>query len=190
MKEYILKEMRKELERIKKWYERYQNDVKMVRELETSPDVIMYLRLIKKYNGQITETTFDIDEEIRKIYVENINQIHPESTNGIYICLGTYKWFRDSSYPYDYYHMLTDLDDKDACIRKYYDIEQAEVKEVSIDEYLEFEKRNYILNIGEEKGIYMHHKIQEEFFKLAITESQDVAVKSIIKKYGRSNSNE
>ena len=190
MKEYILKEMRKELERVKKWYERYQNDVKMIRELENSPDVIMYLKLTKKYNSKITDITFDIDKEIRSIYIENISQIHPESTNGIYVCLGTYKWCRASSYPYDYYDMLTTLDDKDAYIRKYYDIEQAEVKDISIDEYLKFESRNYILNVEEKEGIYMHHKIQEEFFKLAITESQDIAVKTIIKKYGRSNSNE
>ncbi len=190
MKEKILIEMREELKSAKRDNEQYNRDAARLKELKKDEKVQEYLKLVSHYGKDDIEAhQFDEKDTIDTIYHYAMRKIHKESTNGIYVYLGTYRYIDLSEYD-DGVDELVRREDKRAYKREYLNLEQREIVSVSIEECDDFETKNIILYLSDDEEYYKNDakdnakRIQMEFATIAIKESQEEAVKKIIKRYG------
>lgn len=190
MKEKILIEMREELKSAKRDNEQYNREAARLKELKKDEKVQEYLKLVSHYGKDDIEAhQFDEKDTIDTIYYYAMRKIHKESTNGIYVYLGTYRYIDLSEYD-DGVDELVRREDKRAYKREYLNLEQRETISIPIEECDEFESENTILYTSDGKEYYVNDakdnakRIQMEFATIAIKESQERAVKQIIKRYG------
>lgn len=190
MKEKILIEMREELKSAKRDNEQYNRDAARLKELKKDEKVQEYLRLVTHYGKDDIETQeFDEKDTIDTIYYYAMRKIHKKSTNDIYVYLGTYRYVDLSEYD-DGFDESVKRNDKRAYKREYLNLEQRETISIPIEECDEFESENTILYTSDGKEYYVNDakdnakRIQMEFATIAIKESQEKAVKQIIKRYG------
>ena len=169
MNQEILSKMKTEFAHQRHCIDEHNEKVKRIKELEKDLSVKEYLALtgIKKEKySYIRKSNEKVVSEIYGKYLPEIDE-----TNGLYFYLGTYK-----------NHRRVKFDNKKADYRRYFDIEGVEPIIVDRKDFLSFEKENTILST------YYHSRadynyIQNEFFTEAITNSEEAAVKKLIKKY-------
>lgn len=190
MKEKILIEMREELKSAKRDNEQYNREAARLKELKKDEKVQEYLRLVTHYGkDDIEAQEFDEKDTIDTIYYYAMRKIHKESTNGIYVYLGTYRYIDLSEYD-DGVDELVRREDKRAYKREYLNLEQRETISIPIEECDDFESENIILYLSDDEEYYKNDakdnakRIQMEFATIAIKESQERAVKQMIKRYG------
>lgn len=190
MKEKILIEMREELKSAKRDNEQYNREAARLKELKKDEKVQEYLKLVSHYGKDDIEAhQFDEKDTIDTIYYYAMRKIHKESTNGIYVYLGTYRYIDLSEYD-DYFDELVRREDKRAYKREYLNLEQRETISIPIEECDDFESENIILYLSDDEEYYKNDakdnakRIQMEFATIAIKESQERAVKQMIKRYG------
>jgi len=190
MKEKILIEMREELKSAKRDNEQYNREAARLKELKKDEKVQEYLKLVSHYGKDDIEAhQFDEKDTIDTIYYYAMRKIHKESTNGIYVYLGTYRYIDLSEYD-DGIDELVRREDKRAYKREYLNLEQRETISIPIEECDDFESENIILYLSDDEEYYKNDakdnakRIQMEFATIAIKESQEKAVKQMIKRYG------
>ena len=110
------------------------------------------------------------DIKISTLIYNHLNEINEEDTNKIYVYCGAITGGDNVD--------VVDIDNPNVKNVLYWNIEQLNMKKVSIEEYKNFEKDNIIV-YGE------HHKIMLNFFKEAIKTNQENATKLIKKIYKR-----
>ena len=189
MKEEIVIRMKEELksgETIKKDSSR----IKRIKELEKNEIVKEYLKLLSIYGAMPKEISYNDENAIDSTIDDALSLIDKDSTNGIYVYLGTFEYIDLSEFA-DGVDEVVKRNDKNAYKRKYFNIEREEVTEVPIALCNKFEKENRILYLGDSWDYYFSDaiddakRIQREFFKSVIDYDQEKAVKTILKKYNR-----
>ena len=133
-----------------------------IRRLESTNEVKEYLMLRKLNNIDSREYKYDEEKQVlsfiqRRFLTEN------DETNNIY-------YENDFVYPYE--------NDEIKCL--YTDIENQKIVFVPEKDIEEFERTHTILET--EEGYF---KVSVEFYRDAINNGQEEAVKNIIKKYGK-----
>lgn len=180
---------RKELNDLKKLLELERNRRLRINELLESKDVIEFLRL-----KGIDESRVDIDE--CQILEEILKTFKITSTNGIYVCVGTY--YIDCRICYeetDYYVKEVDFDSKYRDYRIYKDIENGSTKKAYFESprythpivlATNFENDNIVLNphnTNEERNGY--YEVKNMFFTSAIKSGQAKAKRLVLGKFNR-----
>lgn len=188
MKEKMLMQLREELKKSLKSQEEYNRKVDRILLLQQSPDVCEYLQLTSTPSKKFSHSEKTQEQMIRDIY--KWRKIDRSETNGIFVYIGAY--IERCSEDNDYYKCITEDDDPNALWKDYWDIELEEKIEVPIDRCDDFEKNNFVIRLPKKcanriaEQFYReetHKIIQNEFFKDAILNSQEEAVRHVLKKY-------
>lgn len=164
--------------------------IKKIKELEKNEIVKEYLKLLSMYGAMPKKISYSQENVIDSIIDNALSLIDKDSTNRIYVYLGTYKYIDLSEFD-DGVDEVVKRDDKSAYKREYFNIERKEVTEVPIALCDKFEKENIILYLKDSWEYYFSDakddakRIQREFFKTVIDYDQEKAVKTIIKKYNK-----
>lgn len=185
MKEDILNQIRNELNIKKGINERYNDKLKRIKELEKDSNVKEYISLIglSNYNKEFIN---DSDNEIiRYIYTKYICKIMENTTNKIYVYLGTFKYSNEFDGVHSYSDIRIDYNDKNADYRLYQDIELLYSKKVAIKDCNLFEKNNIVINPHSYYKMSEYYKIQREFFINSVKDSQENAKTIVLKKYSK-----
>lgn len=185
MKEDILNQIRNELNIKKEINERYNNKLKRIKELEKDNNVKEYISLVGLSNCNKEFINDSDDEIINYIYTKYIYKIDENSTNKIYVYLGTFKYSNEFDVVHSYSDIRTDDNDKKANYRLYQDIELDFIKQVNIDDCKLFEENNIIINPDSYYKMREYYKIRREFFVNSVKENQDTAIKKVLKKYSK-----
>ncbi len=133
-----------------------------IRRLESTNEVKEYLMLRKLNNIDSREYKYDEEKQVLR-FIQRRFLTENDETNNIY-------YENDFVYPYE--------DDGIKCL--YTDIENQKLVFVSEKDIEEFERTHTILET--EEGYF---KVSVEFYRDAINNGQEEAVKNIIKKYGK-----
>ncbi len=178
MKEELLEELKKEFINKKREIERYNANVRRVKELEKDDNVKEFLKRtgLKENLSYIRKSDIDIIGGIKDSYIYKNGK---NNTNKIYFYYGTFVENKDGGIGYQ-----VNYRNKYAKTRLYYDIENMWPIQVGIEESKEFEANNTI--IGTHYGSRMDvNYIQKEFLLEAVEHGQEVAKAKILKKYRR-----
>ncbi len=182
---------RKELIDLRRLLENEKNRRLRINELLQSEEVIEFLKL-----KGIEEKPVDIGEWLilRKI----LEKFEITSTNGIYVCTGTY--CIDCSICYEetnWYTEDVDFDSKEREYRMYQDIEDGRIKKAyfetprhgrQVELAMHFERDNLVLNpYNTNKGSNGYYEVREMFFRSAIKSGQAKAKKLVLSKFNRMN---
>lgn len=184
MKKELLEEIREEVLNIKKANEERNKRRSRIRELELDESVKEYMRLrgIDTFTD-VKESTTDERTLASEIYYRYIHRIDKEDTNGIFVCLGTYK----ESYESDVVHCNGDIrvgyHNPDAKYRLYQDLEQHSVITVPIKACEEFEKSHIVIFPKGYNLCKKYYEMQKEFFAEAITNTEEEACELLLRKY-------
>lgn len=182
---------RKELIDLRRLLENEKNRRLRINELLESEDVIEFLKL-----KGIDEKPVDIEEllMLRKI----LEEFEITSTNGIYVCVGTYCTDCYISYEdTNWYTKEVDFDSKEREYRIYQDIEDGRIKKAYFEQPLYgrpvelamyFERDNTVLNpYNTNNGSNGYYEVREMFFTTAIKSGQAKAKKLVLGKFNRMN---
>ena len=183
MKEELLENIRKDVERIKKMNEQINKKIERIEELEKRKSVIEYLRLTgrEEYEDTFLRET-DIGNIIASNYHRYLDEIESKDTNKLYVYLGTYKencecdLDRCNDYKIEYDHLMTHGD-----YREYRDIESKYGFTMPKEKCEDFERNNIILYPRPYNKHREYYIMQTEFFKEAVMHGQEEAVKKLEK---------
>lgn len=182
---------RKELIDLRRLLENEKNRRLRINELLQSEEVIEFLKL-----KGIEEKPVDIGEWLilRKI----LEKFEITSTNGIYVCTGTY--CIDCSICYEETNWYTEdvgFDSNEREYRMYQDIEDGRIKKAYFEQPLYkrpvelamyFERDNIVLNpYNTNNGSNGYYEVREMFFTSAIKSGQAKAKKLVLSKFNRMN---
>lgn len=183
---------RKELIDLRNQLECEKNRRLRVNELLESEDVIEFLKL-----KGIDENKLDATNEWA-ILREILKNFTITSTNGIYVCTGTY--CTDCYITYEdtnWYTKEIDFDSKEREYRIYQDIEDGRIKKAYFETprhgrpvalAMHFERDNIVLNpYNTNKGSNGYYEVREMFFTSAIKSGQSKAKKLVLSKFNRMN---
>lgn len=183
---------RKELIDLRRLLENEKNRRLRINELLEREDVIEFLKL-----KGIDENKLDATNEWA-ILREILEKFEITSTNGIYVCVGTYRI--DCSICYEetnWYTENVDFDSKYREYRMYQDIEDGRIKKAYFETprhgrpvplAMHFERDNVVLNpYNTNKGSNGYYEVREMFFTSAIKSGQAKAKKLAISKFNRMN---
>ena len=183
---------RKELIDLRRLLENEKNRRLRINELLEREDVIEFLKL-----KVIDENKLDATNEWA-ILREILEKFEITSTNGIYVCTGTYNI--DCRICYEetnWYTEDVDFDSKEREYRIYEDIEDGRIKKAYFEQQLygrpvelamHFERDNVVLNpYNTNKGSNGYYEVREMFFTSAIKSGQAKAKKLVLSKFNRMN---
>lgn len=183
---------RKELIDLRRLLENEKNRILRINELLEREDVIEFLKL-----KGIDENKLDATNEWA-ILREILEKFEITSTNGIYVCVGTYCTDCYISYEdTNWYTKEVDFDSKEREYRMYQDIEDGRIKKAYFEQPLykrpvelamHFERDNIVLNpYNTNKGSNGYYEVKEMFFTTAIKSGQAKAKKLVLSKFNRMN---
>lgn len=183
---------RKELIDLRRLLENEKNRRLRINELLEREDVIEFLKL-----KGIDENKLDATNEWA-ILREILEKFEITSTNGIYVCTGTYHI--DCRICYEetnWYTEDVDFDSKEREYRIYQDIEDGRIKKAYFEQPLYkrpvelamyFERDNIVLNpYNTNNGSNGYYEVKEMFFTTAIKSGQAKAKKLVLSKFNRMN---
>ena len=152
-------------------------------ELKKDKFVTEYIKLTLKYGDNPEKRKLTEDEAIEYVYSSLMDRITTDSTNRIYLYLGTFSLDRNEKNEYVYYEVKRN--DSSAFFRRYINIESMEEKMIPMDETKTFEKSNTVIVAeGNVKDARFKLKfIQKLFFTEAIRSSQINAIRRLKVKY-------
>lgn len=180
MEQKILDEIKDKYNTKLKILKKYEVLTKRIGELEENEFVKEYMELItilKNHEGKDMKTWND-NKLIESAFRNCICNI--QETNGIYVYIGTYM----SSHECDIVHGSSDIrlnrDDPKAEYRIYKNIETSDSEMVSVKQWDEFEKTHKIIYPKTTLTDSFFYAAQNEFFSIAIKESQETACNKIL----------
>lgn len=183
---------RKELIDLRRLLENEKNRRLRINELLEREDVIEFLKL-----KGIDENKLDATNEWA-ILREILEKFEITSTNGIYVCVGTYCTDYYISYEdTNWYTKEVDFDSKYREYRMYQDIEDGRIKKAyfetprhgcPVELAMHFERDNIVLNpYNTNNGSNGYYEVKEMFLTTAIKSGQVKAKKLVLSKFNRMN---
>ena len=177
MKEELLNKIRDEVESVKNENRKINDKYTRLKELENNPLVREYLFLLSEYNkGRIKYINEKDNKIIDNIYIKYLKQIDEDSSNKIYVYMGTYVKSNSSDRRVSRYS-------KDADYSIYRNLEFINDLIISIDKCDEFEKDNIVLFPKTTFRELEYGDMQKSFYYEAIENGQESAKKKLSKKY-------
>ena len=183
MNEKIERQIKDNFKMRKEGIKKRNSDIDRINELKKDKAVLEYLELTSRYGENPQKKKFNEKDAIYYCYCHLLHEI--EETNGIYVYLGTFTYYNDNDYAYEYFYHHVKRDSEEAVIRKYWNIESDKEIEIPIEKAREFEEKNIVIVTNGKilDSGYVFRSIQKEFFTDVIKTSQRNAVKKLIKKY-------
>lgn len=177
MKEELLNKIRDEVESVKNENRKINDKYTRLKELENNPLVREYLFLLSEYNkGKIKYINEQDNKIIDNIYIKYLKQIDEDSSNKIYVYMGTYVKSNSSDRRVSRYS-------KDADYSIYRNLELIDDIVIPIEECDYFEKENLVIYPQTNFRELEYGDIQRNFFYESVVNGQDSAKKKILKKY-------
>ena len=144
-----------------------------------------YFSLVGEEPTRLKYYETDFEEIVNKVFNRAVYQIKDTETNHIYVYRNTYKSGDYDDIVHGPSDVIVGRNDPSAEFRTYHDLEQGYEINVPIRKCEEFEKNNHILFVG----ISRYYEIRQEFIIDAVKESQETAVKKVLKRYTKKNNN-
>lgn len=162
-------------------------------ELEKSSEVQRYLELVGEYQEIRDEGIADIENKDDDFFIRraiNFSKITP--TNDIYVYIGAYKYNYETDIIHGASDYLVGRGDVTADYFVYYNLEERYRNSVVVpyQEVNEFEKRHHII-IPKEffNRDYYFSRLQEEYFKTIVLESEEQAFLKVKKLFKENTKN-
>ena len=151
-------------------------------ELEKTETVKRYLELKDELASiKFQKSLMSSDDEL--LFYAFHNNCHCiNSTNNIYVCLGTFMYGND----YDIVHGTTDImvekNDPKANYRVYINIEDGFTTQIAINNCPKFEKTHKVIFPNTKKTEKFYYDLQKEFISIMVEEGQEEACRKILTK--------
>lgn len=201
MREELVKEIRKDIDELKKQYKEEAKKMQRLRELEDSKKVREYLRLrgfdvienneyikdaSRKYGiyPSDEEKDFNTSEEylVKSTYRKYLSKIESKDTNDIYVFTGTYAKVGTKKIP----TVIPFKDDNiHECYKTYRNIESSDTIRIPYEESHDFESKHKVIYpvCPIEKYWSIYNEIQSNFFYYTYKSGQKEAVKRLLREY-------
>lgn len=196
MREELVKELRKDIDNLKKQYKKEAKRLERLKELEDSKKVREYLSLrgisqiedneyiknsSRKYGIYPSDEELDFNTSgeylVKSTYGKYLSRIESKDTNRIYVYMGTYTKSGN-------HKVLDDIPSKDS-YNTYQNIESADKIRIPYEEVSAFEKDHIVIHplcrVGANYQAFK--EIQSNFFYYTYKSGQKEAVKRLLKEY-------
>lgn len=182
MKEEKLKTIKEEYQRNKELKKSVENTITRIEELKENEFVKEYLSLLEKINKINYQDILNWTDDAMLDLATYRNMHNIKETNGIYVCLGTFKLGNLCDIEHGPSDERVKRDDLSAEYRIYQDLECDDSVQIPIGLCEEFENTHKIIFPDVYNSLGFYYKIQREFIKEAITTNQEKACTKVLSK--------